>query len=396
MKKICSFMIALIVFCGCISFTTYAYGENDNLENVVEDEKENDENNNILAEDIEITSYSETMNVGENQTISASVLPANAQDTVIKYSSDNEAVATVTSGGIVLAQGKGTTTIRLKSGNIVKELPLKVKVDTKIINLNRSYITLKIGEQFKVVGQVLPAEADQSLVYKSINNVVSVNNEGLVTALKNGTSSVIVSNEDLKSVLTVIVNDNSSSEANNISGTDISQGDNYSSDDNNDEEIVIDADDMEKVSKELLMKIAGTNKKLIINKDRYKISIYGKDIVNPENEIMLNINFDKTETGICFFIEDKLPGKIYIDILDYSSEEYKYRYILDKSLNKYKMLNVEKSEDGLEIETSGRYMISDKKINNLNINKYAVIGGAVSIFIIIAIYICLKRKYWFW
>ena len=58
-----------------------------------------------------------TLDVGNTETLTCTVLPANATNKTITWSSNNSAVATVSSSGLVRAVGVGTTTIKAMTNN---------------------------------------------------------------------------------------------------------------------------------------------------------------------------------------------------------------------------------------------------------------------------------------
>lgn len=69
----------------------------------------------VAVTGIQLKSYTATLQKGETYKISASVLPANATEKGITYTSKNTAVATVSSTGTVTAKGYGTTQISVSS-----------------------------------------------------------------------------------------------------------------------------------------------------------------------------------------------------------------------------------------------------------------------------------------
>lgn len=64
----------------------------------------------VLCTSITLSSEAETLNVGDTKTLTATVLPDNATDKSVTWSSDNESVATVVDG-VVTAVAVGTATI---------------------------------------------------------------------------------------------------------------------------------------------------------------------------------------------------------------------------------------------------------------------------------------------
>ena len=119
--------------------------------------------------DIEILNDENKVKVGESISLNANVIPSEAAESKISYTSSNENVATVSSTGEVKGIGKGDVVITLTAGNIVKEVYLSVIVPTKKITVDNDYLVLKKGGNAQISANVLPAEANQIIKYKSLN-----------------------------------------------------------------------------------------------------------------------------------------------------------------------------------------------------------------------------------
>ena len=163
----------------------------------------------IKVTDIEIGSFDAQMNVGATQSLTVTVVPSNSTQNSVSYNSSDENVATVSDTGEIKGISKGNVVIAISAGDIKKEISITVKIATKSVNLNTDYLVLKPGNTFNVSAKVLPIDANQTISFKSINAAVaSVNEQGLIKTISVGTTSIIVSNGDMSSVITVIVNQN--------------------------------------------------------------------------------------------------------------------------------------------------------------------------------------------
>lgn len=171
----------------------------------------------------EISSKPESIKVGEKATLSAIVAPSFATNKVLKWSSSNPEIASVSARGIVTALKEGTATITAVTSdgsNISKSFTLKVEPsNTKpikhitSITLNSIRKIINQGDDFIITGSVQPTDAtNTSLTYVSSNtNIAEVDSNGRVYGKSKGTCVIYVSSNDGSNIRTgcvVTVEDN--------------------------------------------------------------------------------------------------------------------------------------------------------------------------------------------
>ena len=165
------------------------------------------------ATSVALDKSSASLDLGETATFTASVQPSNASQNVSWKSSDNT-VATV-SGGKVTAKGEGTATITATTGNGLKaEATVTVTakgVKVESVTLNKTSETLEAGQTLKLIATINPENAEPkyaALTWKSSDaKVASVDQSGLVTAIKKGTATITAETASGKSAsMTVTVN----------------------------------------------------------------------------------------------------------------------------------------------------------------------------------------------
>ena len=147
----------------------------------------------VIASSLSIT---EKLNIHCNKTenIESTILPREADNKTLEWSSDNENVATVDKNGAVKGVNAGTANIIAKTtdGSNLSDT-CKVKVDHVVINLSTNTITLQKGEKYvEQTATVLPDSYEHKDVVWSAsgNGVASVDAKGNITAIKPGVDTI--------------------------------------------------------------------------------------------------------------------------------------------------------------------------------------------------------------
>ena len=170
----------------------------------------------VKVSSVSLNKSSLSLKVGGSETLVATVLPANATNKNVTWSSSNENVASVANGVVTaLSAGEASITVTTEDGNKTATAIVTVKDDTApvddpvavtSVSLNKSSLSLKVGGSETLVATVLPANAtNKNVTWSSSNeNVASVAN-GVVTALSAGEASITVTTEDGNKTATAIV-----------------------------------------------------------------------------------------------------------------------------------------------------------------------------------------------
>mgnify|MGYP000097071004 CR=1 FL=1 len=142
---------------------------------------------------ISLNKTSITVGIGEQFDFN-SYLPSGTASHRVVYSSSNSAVASVNSaGGIMTAKKVGTAVITAKTFNgKTATCKVTVKKAPTGISLNKTKLTLKVGEKFDLNSSLPSGYASYSVVYTSSNpSVATVKaSGGLVTAIKKGSTTI--------------------------------------------------------------------------------------------------------------------------------------------------------------------------------------------------------------
>ena len=128
--------------------------------------------------------------------IVATVLPENATDKTVSYSSDDTTVATVSETGLVTAVGNGTANITVSAGTFSKTVV--VTVDTLPTGLSLDKINLEVikGQTGTLAATVAPETSSFKTVnWSSENEEIATVDGGVVTGVKRGTTTITASLE---------------------------------------------------------------------------------------------------------------------------------------------------------------------------------------------------------
>lgn len=162
----------------------------------------------IEVESLSLNETSASLPEGGSVTLAVTVAPADATVKAVTWSSSADDVATVT-GGVVNAVSSGTAVITAESLN-GKTVSCVVTVMNKTIEaegiaIDREKLTLVIGTSSTLVATVRPADAtNQVITWESDNmEVATVDDQGKVTAIAEGTAKITAKNGNFSAVCDV-------------------------------------------------------------------------------------------------------------------------------------------------------------------------------------------------
>ena len=144
----------------------------------------------VSVTSITLDKTSLSMKVGETETITATVNPDNATDKTVTWGSSDVSVATV-ADGIVTAKSPGTVTVTAKSGIYTTDCNVTVTVDIESLSLDKTNLSLSIGETAQLTATVKPDNAtDKNVSWTSSDESIAKVDNGKVTAVKSGKATI--------------------------------------------------------------------------------------------------------------------------------------------------------------------------------------------------------------
>lgn len=147
----------------------------------------------IADESIELSATTMTVELGEVNSLQATVLPKNASDKTVIWKSSNENVVIVNEYGDVTGVGGGTAVVSATSASgFVATCKITVVVPDTKIAFSKSSMTMPIGVTSSLSVVFTPSNTtNKTLVWKSSNeDVAVVSDKGVVTAVSAGTTIV--------------------------------------------------------------------------------------------------------------------------------------------------------------------------------------------------------------
>ena len=143
---------------------------------------------------------------GEKAKIEIEILPVEAKDNKIQWSSSDSSIVMVDNLGNITALRAGTAVITAKAEGSDVKGTISIQVTSKVtgIELEESKIYLSVGETYSLNAKVQPEDADNpNILYKVENeDVLTINENGIITALIEGNSKIQVISEENNNIQT--------------------------------------------------------------------------------------------------------------------------------------------------------------------------------------------------
>ena len=164
----------------------------------------------VMVTSVTVDQSSADVIIGETVQLSATVLPSDAADKSITWSSSNKEVATVSNNGLVTGVSEGRAGIMAKAGGKTATCIVTVSrkpVPVTSVTLDKESISLTKGESQTLVATVKPDGATyKALTWTSSDSkIASVDSKGKVKALAVGSATITVKADDQQATCVVTV-----------------------------------------------------------------------------------------------------------------------------------------------------------------------------------------------
>ena len=154
----------------------------------------------IEIEKIEISVNNSVIQKNEISKLNITIYPQEAKEQAIEYISSNEKIVKVDNQGNLygVSSGKATITARAISNGVEASIDIEVYSKVTGIEINVENITLQEGEQYQILANIKPDDANNKTIrYESKNiAIASVDEMGVIKAVKTGNTTIKVYSEE--------------------------------------------------------------------------------------------------------------------------------------------------------------------------------------------------------
>lgn len=162
-----------------------------------------------LVSSVSLNQSTVAMVEGETAQLVATILPSDAADKKVLWTSSKQSVAIVSDTGLVNAITEGTSTITASAGGksaICTVTVSKKVIEVSFVELNKSTLELVEGDSETLIATVKPDDAtDKTVTWISSDTSVATVSEGTVTAIVGGTATITAKAGDKSATCAVTV-----------------------------------------------------------------------------------------------------------------------------------------------------------------------------------------------
>jgi len=157
---------------------------------------------NVKVASISLSKSSLTLEIGSAHVLTATILPANAANKSVTWSTSNFSVAKVNNGTVTaVGEGDAVITVTANDGSGVSAQCNvhcnKPVVKVSVITLSQTSLNLQLNSSVTLTATVLPSDAtNKSVTWSTSNSSVATVNNGTITAVGEGDAVITVTSND--------------------------------------------------------------------------------------------------------------------------------------------------------------------------------------------------------
>lgn len=149
---------------------------------------------------VKLSTESARIKKDDKYSLTAVVLPEGKNDGVLRWSSDDEDIASVDENGVILGKSKGEAVITVTTvdGGYTATCKVQVYQPVTELRMDTKAITVKTGENQQLTATILPYDADnKNIIWSSDDSsIADVNSKGVVSGIKAGQVLIRATSED--------------------------------------------------------------------------------------------------------------------------------------------------------------------------------------------------------
>ena len=160
----------------------------------------------VAVENVTLSKTTLTLDVGDEETLTATVTPNNATDKTVTWTTSDAAIATV-NDGTVKAVAAGSATITAKAGEKSATCTVTVAQPlTYTVTLSKTTLTLDVGDEETLTATVTPNNAtDKTVTWTTSDAAIATVNDGTVKAVAAGSATITAKAGEKSATCTVTV-----------------------------------------------------------------------------------------------------------------------------------------------------------------------------------------------
>lgn len=165
----------------------------------------------VPVSSITLSATTIALGINQSRTVVATVLPNNAGNKTVRWTSGNSLVATVNANGNITGRANGVAIVTATTQDMGLRATVAVTVTTLVqgVTLNQPFVSINVGSTFQAVATTVPATATNQNVswFSSSSAVATVSQTGLITGVNNGSAivSVVTQDGNRRANMTVLV-----------------------------------------------------------------------------------------------------------------------------------------------------------------------------------------------